>query len=107
MKEAKKITYWKFFRKIEDLEKKYDINLRFQNEEFNIEKRKRIPVDFEIGERVNAEIVCNGWLKNQMIGKTKDRCISINNCDADIGDMVNIKIIENRNNIYIGESINK
>lgn len=107
MKEAKKITYWKFYRKSEELEKKYNIPLRFQNEAFNIEKRAKIPEVFKIGERVNAMVVCPGWFSNQMIGKAKDRCISINNCNSTMGETIKVKIIENNNNIYIAEKINK
>ena len=106
MKEAEKITYWKFYRKIEELEKRYDIKLRFQNEEFNVEKRKRIPVDFKVGDKVNVEIVAPGWFSNQMIGKARNRCISINNCNHELGKSVKVKIIENNNNIYIAERIN-
>lgn len=107
MREAEKITYWKFYKKIEELEKKYDIKLRFQNEEFNVEKRERIPVDFKIGEKVNAEIVAPGWFSNQMIGKAKNRCVSINDCNLEVGKNVRVKIIENNNNIYIAEKIDK
>ncbi len=107
MKEAKKITYWKFYRKIEELEKKYNTQLRFQNEAFNIERRPKIPEVFKIGEKVNAIIVCPGWFSNQMIGKAKDRCISINNCNSIVGETIKVKIIENNNNIYIAEKINK
>ena len=107
MKEAEKITYWKFYKKIEELEKKYDMGLRFQNEQFNIEKRERLAVDFKVGEKVNAEIVAPGWFSNQMIGKAKNRCISINNCNHGLGNSVKVKIIENNNNIYIAEKINK
>src|SRR3989344_5582916 len=106
MKEAEKITYWKFYRKIEELEKRYDMKLRFQNEEFNVEKRKRIPVDFKVGDKVNVEIVAPGWFSNQMIGKARNRCISINNCNHELGKSVKVKIIENNNNIYIAERIN-
>ena len=44
-----------------------------------------------------------GWYDGQMIGVAKDRCISIINCDKEIGDLVNIKILESNNNLYIGE----
>jgi len=107
MKEAEKVTYWKFYGKIEELEKKYNIKLRFQNEEFNVEKRKRLPIDFKIGERVNVEIIAPGWFSNQMIGKAKNRGISINNCNLDVGKNIKVKIAENNNNIYIAEKIRK
>ena len=103
MKGAKKINYWKFYRKINELEKRYDIKLRFNDKDFNIERRERLPLAFGINEKAYAEIKCNGWIRGQMIGVAKNRCISINNCKNVINDKVRVKIVENKSNIYIGE----
>mgnify|MGYP001564316735 CR=1 FL=1 len=103
MKEAKKQTYWKFYKQIEKWEKDYGIKLKVSNKDLNVEKRQRIPEVFDIGDRAKAEIVCYGWMNGQMIGKAKNRCISINNCDAAVGDNVTVKIVQNKNNIYIAE----
>lgn len=105
MKKAKKQTYWKFYNKIKEWEKAYDIKLKVRAEDLNVEKRERIPEVIDIGEKVYADIVCNGWLTGQMIGKAKDRCISVNECNKEIGDKVRVKIIENKNNIYLAECV--
>ncbi|MFH1592500.1 MAG: radical SAM protein [Candidatus Woesearchaeota archaeon] len=103
LKQAKKINYWKFKQKLTEWEEKYKIPLKVIKQDLNIEKRPRIPEIFKIGEKVNVKVIAPGWLPNQMIGVAKDRCISINNCKKPIGDSVNIKILQNKNNLYLAE----
>ena len=107
MKEAEKINWWKFYKQLEIWEKEFEIKLRATAKDFNVEKRERVPEVFEDGERVQVEIKAPGWQKGQMIGVAKNRCISINDCSADIGDKVNIKILETKNNIYLAEMVEK
>ncbi|MBW2991846.1 radical SAM protein [Candidatus Woesearchaeota archaeon] len=96
-------NWWKFYKKLEDLENKHNIKLKISKQDFDIVPAQRIPTKLEIGEKVNAKIVAPGWLHNQMLAVANSRCITINNCNAEIGKTVNIKILENKNNIYIGE----
>lgn len=105
IKKAKKLNWWKFYRQIKEWEGKFGIKLKFKCEEFGIERRKRIESVFEKNEIVNVEIKATGWLKNQMIGVAKNSCISINNCKAKINDGVKVKILENKNNLYVAELI--
>lgn len=103
MKEAKKINWWKFYRQLELWEKEFEIKLKVSAEDFEIEKRERIPEVFEKGEKIKVKVVAPGWQLGQMIGVARDRCISINDCLAKLGDTVNIKILEAKNNIYVAE----
>ena len=105
MKKAKKQTYWKFYDKILKWEKEFDIKLRVNDKDFGVEKRERIPEIFRIGDKINVEIVCPGWLPEQMIGQAEGRCISVNKCYREIGEQARIKIIENKNSIYLAELI--
>jgi len=101
MKGAKQDNWWKFYRKLEQLEKDYKVQLKLSKKDFNIIPTERIPTKLDVGDRVKARIVAPGWMKCQMIGVANSRCITVNNCTAEIGNTVNIKIIENKNNIYI------
>ncbi|MEK6922690.1 MAG: radical SAM protein [Nanoarchaeota archaeon] len=103
MKEAKKQTYWKFYNQIKSWEKEYNLKLRVTDKDLGIEKRPRIPEIFLIGEKVQAKIKAPGWLPNQMIGVAKNICISINNCNKNVNDLVTVKILQNKNNIYLAE----
>lgn len=105
MKEAGKINYFKFYKQIEQWEKKFNVKLKIGPNDFGIRKNPGFPAVFEIGEKVSAEICCKGWINRQMIAKAGERCITVNNCSKEIGDRVNIKITENKNNIYLAEMI--
>jgi uncharacterized protein len=100
---AKPLNWYKFYRQIELWEKEFDIQLKLKAKEFEIAKAPRIPEVFKKGEKVKVEIKQPGWFKDQMIGVAKDRCVSIINCDKKIGDLVNVKILETKNNLYIAE----
>jgi uncharacterized Fe-S cluster-containing radical SAM superfamily enzyme len=107
MKKGKKINYWKFYKQLEDWEKEFGVKLRFTEDDPTILKRKSLPIVFDINEKIQGIVVCNGWFDNQVIAKARDRCITVNKCKANIGDKINLKIIENSNNIYIAELIRK
>ncbi len=105
VKEARKINWWKFFRKLEEWETKYNVKLKLTAEELKIEKRKRLPKIFNKGEKLVAEVKAPGWIKGQMIAVAKNRCLSVNNCSKNIGDKVKIKVIEDKNELYLAEEI--
>lgn len=100
-----KQTYWKFYDKIKDWEKDYSKRLRIKKEDFSIINTKRLPCTLKKGERVSLLIKSPGWFNGQMIGVAKNRCVSVNNCRAKINDRINVKIIENKNNIYVSTTI--
>lgn len=107
MKEAGKINWWKFYKQLESWEKEFEVKLKTTAKDFEVERRERLPEMFEEGEKVQAEIRAPGWQAGQMIGVARNRCISINDCEAEIGDKVNIQILETKNNIYVAELIEK
>ena len=103
IKRAKPLTWWKFYHQLEKWEKELDIKLKLTAKDVEIKKLKRIPEVFKKNDKVSVEIVCKGWIEGQMVGVAKGRCISINKCNKDIGDQVNVKILETKNNIYLAE----
>ena len=100
-KGIKPISWWKFYRRLEEWEGQFKTKLRIFPQDFGIEKRKSLPKVFEIGERVKVEIKAPGWIKNEMIGVAKNRCITVVDCKANIGKILKVKILENKNNLYI------
>ncbi|MBT4321789.1 radical SAM protein [Candidatus Woesearchaeota archaeon] len=103
MKGAKATNYWKFYDKLKKLEKEKEIKLILKKEDMNIKKIKRIQTTLDIGETLNAEIKLPGWLPNQMIAATKDRCITVNDCNEKEETFLKIKITDNKNNIYLAK----
>lgn len=107
VKKGKKITYWKFYKQLENWEKEFDIKLKFTEDDPTILRRKSLLIVFDINEKTQAFVVSKGWFNDQVLACARDRCITVIDCNAKIGDKINIKIIENKNNIYIGELIRK
>ncbi|MAG77957.1 radical SAM protein [archaeon] len=105
VKKVKPLNWWKFFNQLKKWEKKYETKLILDKKDMGIKKAKRVKEMFKKGDRVQVEVKLPGWFSDQKIGIAKDRCISINNCTKNINDLVNVKILETKNNLYIGEEI--
>ncbi|MDD4878492.1 MAG: radical SAM protein [Candidatus Nanoarchaeia archaeon] len=101
IKGAKQTTFWKFYRQLKDMEKESGIKLVLTASDFLIHKTKRIPAVFEPGEKVQVNVKCPGWIKGQMIGAAKGVCVSVNDCKTPIGKNARVKILENKNSIYV------
>ncbi|MFH8086789.1 MAG: radical SAM protein [Candidatus Aenigmatarchaeota archaeon] len=102
---VKPISWWKFYRKLEEWEKQFNVKLRITPKDFGIEKRKMLPIIFEKGQKVRVEIKAPGWIRNEMIGVAKNRCISIVECQAEIGNEIKVEILENKHNLYVARKI--
>ena len=104
-KGVKPISWWKFYRKLEEWEKMFNMKLVIKPKDFGIRKRKMLPLVFKKGQKVRVRIEAPGWIRGEMIGVTENRCISVLNCKAKIGDEVRIRILNNKHNIYVAERI--
>ena len=102
-KKVKPLNWWKFYRKIEMWEKAFNISLKVKAKDLGIEKAPRVPEVFAKGEKVQLTVKCEGWSNGQMIGVGRNRCVSINDCNKKEGDLVNVTILETKNNIYLAE----
>jgi len=102
---TKKITWWKFYRVLDQWEKQFGIKLKLTTKDFGIHKAPSLQTLFERGEKIRAEVKAPGWMKNEMIAVAKDRCITVVDCDNDINDEIKIKILQNKHNIYIAEKV--
>lgn len=103
IKGVKQLNWWKFYNKLKEWEKEHDMVLVLDRKNMNIEKKERVESPLKKGDVVSVEIKCEGWIKGQMIGVAKNRCISVNDCKAGVGDRVNVRILEDKNCIYVGE----
>jgi uncharacterized protein len=102
-KGVKALSWYKFYDQMKKWSKDFDVNLKVKAKDLGVHKAKRIPEVFKKGEKVLAEVVLPGWFEDQKIAKAKGRCISVNNCNKEVGDLVNVKILETNNNIYLAE----
>lgn len=105
IKGIKKENYYNFYKRLEDWEKKHDMKLIYKHEAGDIYKGKALEKPIKIGERVNTTIRSNGWNEGQKIVGYKNRSITVNNCDAKEGDKINLKVLENKSNIYLAKKV--
>jgi len=97
------LNWWKFYRQLEGWEKEFSVPLKVTAKELGVRKAVRVPEVFKPGERVQLQVRHNGWFRNQVIGVGRGRSISISNCTKNVGDMVNVKMMETKNNLYVAE----
>ena len=103
MKKVKEMTYWKFYKKLEEWEKQYNIKLKIGPKDLNIFRVKSLPKTFKKNERIQLQIKALGWQVNQMLGVAKNRVVTILNCNKPINSLVKARIVNDGNNIYIAE----
>ena len=104
-KGIKKQNYYKFYKQLEEWEKKHDVKLTYQKGELEIEKSSKVGTTIDIGEKINTPVLEDGWFENQKIVAHNNRNITVKKCSANRGDKINLRIIENKNNIYLAEKI--
>ena len=71
--------------------------------DFGIEKAKRIPKIFKKGDKIQVDIVCEGWFNGDLVGVCKNRCVTVKDRKANIGDRINVRIIDDKNEIYLAK----
>jgi uncharacterized protein len=91
-----------FYKKLRILEKQHGIELINDKMMFNIKESKQLPKPFKKGQVIEANLLFPGRLPREMLAVSKERLISIPNCDKQQG-RVRIKIKRTKHNIFLGE----
>ena len=107
VKGVKEIRWYYFYKKLEEWEKKFNYKLKIGPRDFKIFKFKPLPKPFKRGNKIKVEIECEGWMKNELIGKSKDRCVTVLNSKGKRGDLINVKILRDKDNLYLANPIRK
>ncbi|MDD5086694.1 MAG: radical SAM protein [Candidatus Nanoarchaeia archaeon] len=97
---CKQLSWDQFYEKMRKLEKKTNTKLLLSADDFNIKKTKKLPKPFKKGDVIEAQVICPGRIKNEMIAVSKNRSISVLNCFKK--GKVKIKIIRDKHNIFVG-----
>jgi len=105
VRKVKELNYWKFYRKLEEWEKKFNVKLKLGPIDFKIKRTKRIPKVFELNDKVIVDIKIPGWIKGEIIGVAKNRAINIMNSNLKMGQRAKVKIINAKNELYIAKTI--
>lgn len=96
----KQESWYSFYKNLKRLEKEYSIKLIHSD---GFEKRNNLPLAIRKNEKILALVKAPGWFGNQMLATARNRCITVNDCGARVNDLVKVKVIENKNNIYIAD----
>jgi len=99
---GKELPWDKFYTLLEELEKKHDVKLKLNKEDFDIRKTKMLPKPFDVDDKVTAILKCPDRFPNSSIGVARGRNISIPNCPFKPEKKVKIKIIRAKHNIFTG-----
>ncbi len=102
---AKEMEWKKFYALLEKLEKKYDIKLKLQKEDFNIKEIKELPKPFVEGDEITAWLKCADRFPGSSIAVCKERTISIPGLQFTREKRVKLKITRDKHNIFVGKVI--
>jgi uncharacterized Fe-S cluster-containing radical SAM superfamily enzyme len=100
-KGVKPISWFNFFKQLEEWEKTFGLKLRISPLDFGIVKTKPLPIVFKVGERVNVDVRAKGWMADEIIGVARERSITVVNCNENLGKRLRVRILRNADNIYI------
>jgi len=92
-----------FYKKMREIEQKYNIKLIFDKTAFDVEELPELPKPFKKGQIVEAKIVLPGRIGNEKLAVAKERLISIPNCYKEEGSKVRLRIKRTKHNIFLGE----
>ena len=104
-KRVKLQNWYKFYKKLDELEKEHNYKLKLGPTDFKINRSKHVPLLMNRGDIVTAEIIMPGWMKGEMIARYNNRCITIFDCDKNIGEKIKIRILETKDGIYLAKKV--
>lgn len=100
-KPAKQLEWTDFFDLLKGLEEKYKISLKLERQDFNIVKAKS-EKPFKKDDVINAEIICKGMFRNEMLAAASNRIIAVNTRKT---GKIRVRITRDKYNIFYGREI--
>jgi len=106
---VKPLGWRKFWEKIEELEKKLGVRLKWEMREWGMRKARRYPAPFRRGDRVYAKILSRGVFRGEYIGVTigKEWLITLRRGRLRPGDTVVAYVTEDQDGLLIGRTIGR
>ncbi len=101
------IPWRRFYSKLEDIEEKYNINLKLGPEDFGIYKVGfSLPRVFRRREKTGVKVMAPGWNPGQKLGVANHRTITIlNGKDIPVGEKVTVEILKSKHNLYLARAV--
>ncbi|MCD6489027.1 MAG: radical SAM protein [Desulfurococcales archaeon] len=98
-------TFWKY---IEHLERRLGVRLHWSMKEWGMRYLPRIPIVMDVGDIVGVRVIGRGWLRGEYLGISleHDRLVTIAGYRGKYAEVL-VRIVNNRDGIYIGKYIGK
>ncbi|MGD1005165.1 MAG: radical SAM protein [Methanoregulaceae archaeon] len=94
-------SWWQFYNwSLKPWQKEFGCKLILSPKDFGTVKRKMLTSFFEIGEKLKVDIRAPGWLKGEMLAVSRDRVVSVLNCQKNSGT-IRVKIVSSKHGIYV------
>jgi uncharacterized Fe-S cluster-containing radical SAM superfamily enzyme len=94
-------SWWQFYNwSLKPWQKEFGCKLILIPKDFGTVKRKMLASCFEIGEKLKVDIRAPGWLKGEMLAVSRNRVVSVLNCQKNSGT-IRVKIVSCKHGIYV------
>ena len=100
---SKPMKFEEFFKKLAELEEKYQLKLRLTPADFGIHRAQSLPKVFRSGDRVKLEIVAPGRVNGEMLAIASGRVIGVLT-DRPVGSHVSAEMTRTTDNIYVAKT---
>ena len=106
-KGVKPLTWYHFYNKLREWESEYGVKLILSPKDFGIVKAKSVPKAYKRGEKASVTVAGPGWFKGQWIATGRGRVLTIVGVkgEPDIGRKVKVRVLRNKDNIYVAEPV--
>jgi uncharacterized protein len=102
---GKEIRWDEFYAMLDKWEKKHDIKLKLQKEDFNIRKTRLLPKPFSKGDIVRAVIKSIDRFPHSVICSARGRNISVPGLKFAKDKKVKVEIVRDKHNIFTGKVV--
>jgi len=99
---VKQISFDDFYEMLAKLEKKHNIKLKLNPEDYNIVEDKVLTKPFKKNQTVDAVIKLPGRRNNEVIAEAKNRSITVYDCKFEAGKEIRVKLTRDKHNIFSG-----
>ncbi len=102
---VKQISFDDFYAMLARLEKKHDVKLKLNPEDYNIVEDKVLEKPFKKGQTVDAVIRLPGRRRTEVVAEAKNRAITVYDCKFEAGKDIRVKLTRDKHNIFSGSKV--
>ncbi|MBM5804509.1 MAG: radical SAM protein [Candidatus Verstraetearchaeota archaeon] len=103
-KEMRHVSWYTFYGKMRELEKKTGMKLVIRASDFGIRPARTVEAPFRVGERLMVRIVGPGWLNGESLATTRDLrwAVTVVGEELPAGEEVRVRLLRTKDSILVG-----